>query len=161
MRTDGKGIYVLILYLPHRRTIRIGRLGKFNFSGGYYAYVGSAFGPGGLHARLGHHLRRCRKSRWHIDYLRRHADIKQIWVTGQHRELEHTWAAMLLNTAESQMPVAGFGSSDCSCGTHLFYFSGLPSIHAFNRLSGIKDDKNSKARIYHLPHPSDKSFLRT
>jgi Uri superfamily endonuclease len=75
MHTDGKGVYVLILYLPYRRTIQIGRLGKFNFSDGYYAYVGSAFGPGGLAARLSHHLRRSHKPRWHIDYLRRHVDI--------------------------------------------------------------------------------------
>ena len=150
MRTNGKGVYVLILYLPHRRTIRIGRLGEFNFSDGYYAYVGSAFGPGGLAARLGHHLRKCRKPRWHIDYLRRHAGISEIWVTAQHRELEHTWAAMLLKTAETQMPVSGFGSSDCSCGTHLFYFSSSPSIHAFNRLPAINPGQNAKARIYYF-----------
>jgi Uri superfamily endonuclease len=151
MHTDGKGIYVLILYLPHRRTIRIGRLGEFNFSGGYYAYVGSAFGPGGLAARLGHHLRRCRNPRWHIDYLRRQAGISEIWVTGQHRELEHTWAAMLPQMSASRMPVAGFGSSDCRCSSHLVYFSSSPSIHAFNRLPGIKNNKNGKARIYRPP----------
>jgi Uri superfamily endonuclease len=154
MYTEGKGIYVLILYLPHWRAIRIGRLGEFHFSNGFYAYVGSAFGPGGLAARLGHHLRRSHKPRWHIDYLRQHAGVSQIWVTGQGRELEHTWAAILPQTGNAQIPVAGFGSSDCSCTSHLFHFSSRPSIHKFNRLPAIRTAKYRKAHIYPLPQPS-------
>ena len=33
-----KGTYVLILHLKSDRTIRIGRLGRFHFLRGYYAY---------------------------------------------------------------------------------------------------------------------------
>ncbi len=36
--------------------IQIGKLGQFKFKKGYYAYVGSAFGPGGLNSRIKHHI---------------------------------------------------------------------------------------------------------
>jgi len=44
---SGKGTYILILTLNKSRKIYIGRLGEFTFEYGYYAYVGSALGPGG------------------------------------------------------------------------------------------------------------------
>ncbi len=28
-------------------------------------------------------------------------------------------------------PIAGFGSSDCDCESHLFFFEALPSLHMF------------------------------
>ncbi len=39
------------------KRFEMGRLGRFDIIPGYYAYVGSAFGSGGLPARLGHHLK--------------------------------------------------------------------------------------------------------
>ena len=47
-----KGTYALLLYLRHRRAIRVGRLGPIDFDSRWYIYVGSAFEPGGLAARL-------------------------------------------------------------------------------------------------------------
>jgi len=41
-----KGTYILILYLNEPAQFTIGKLGTFDFSAGWYAYVGSAFGPG-------------------------------------------------------------------------------------------------------------------
>ena len=53
---DEKGTYVLIASVPQMKRIAIGQLGKFDIVPGFYAYVGSAFGAGGLCARIGHHL---------------------------------------------------------------------------------------------------------
>jgi hypothetical protein len=36
--------------------IRVGRLGNLRLQRGYYVYIGSALGPGGVHGRLGHHI---------------------------------------------------------------------------------------------------------
>lgn len=48
------GTYILILSSPARSTIDVGRLGRMTLAHGYYLYVGSAFGPGGLRARIAH-----------------------------------------------------------------------------------------------------------
>jgi Uri superfamily endonuclease len=53
---EAKGTYVLIAFEAHMKRLKIGRLGACDIVPGYYAYVGSAFGSGGLRARIGHHL---------------------------------------------------------------------------------------------------------
>ena len=116
MQTDGKGIYVLILYLPSRRTIRIGRLGEFYFPDGYYAYVGSAMG--GLKARISRHLRGNKKSHWHIDYLLQRASVNSIIICETEERVECTIARALSFRLTA---IPGFGSTDCRCPSHLFY----------------------------------------
>ncbi|MEW5761414.1 MAG: DUF123 domain-containing protein, partial [Candidatus Thermoplasmatota archaeon] len=37
-----KGTYILLMSLPGRCNIRVGKLGSIKFNKGYYAYVGSA-----------------------------------------------------------------------------------------------------------------------
>jgi len=64
------GTYALILHLSKKlERIEIGKLGRFAFDAGFYVYVGSAFGPGGLKARLQRHLRTDKPLHWHIDLL--------------------------------------------------------------------------------------------
>ena len=53
------GSYALILQADRRRTVRIGRLGQLAVEPGCYVYVGSALGPGGVRARVGHHGAGC------------------------------------------------------------------------------------------------------
>jgi len=43
---------------------------KLDLLPGYYIYIGSAFGPGGVRARMLRHLRADKPKHWHIDYLR-------------------------------------------------------------------------------------------
>ena len=118
------GTYILILYLSRGTRINVGRLGGLNFRRGWYAYVGSAFGPGGLAARIGRHLRVEKKHRWHIDYLRAAADVRWIWYSTAEVSREHIWAEVLAE--EKGLPVLGFGCSDCRCPAHLFFFSRQP-----------------------------------
>jgi hypothetical protein len=51
-----KGTYILIARVSQMKRLAIGSLGEFDIIAGFYAYVGSAFGSGGLRARIGHHL---------------------------------------------------------------------------------------------------------
>ncbi len=118
----GKGTYVLMLNLRHEVGIRVGALGKVRFPAGWYLYVGSAFGPGGLEARIARHIRRDKKLHWHIDYLREYAEICEVWTAPGH--LECTWAGKLASTPGFEVVAPGFGASDCGCETHLFRWGG-------------------------------------
>ena len=118
------GTYIVVLYLRKGEHITVGHLGNIFFDRGWYAYVGSAFGPGGLAARLGRHLSAQKRLRWHIDYLRAWAEPRQMWISTQPDALEHKWAAVLSGLAHK--PIANFGCSDCKCPTHLFYFRRNP-----------------------------------
>jgi Uri superfamily endonuclease len=120
------GTYILLLELAQSVAIRIGKLGRFDFPVGWYVYVGSAFGPGGLRARLGRHIRRQKKKRWHIDYLLAHASICEVWYTALPEPREHQWAHALGQVKGTAIAVRCFGSSDCVCETHLFHFSCKP-----------------------------------
>jgi len=103
---------------------------------GYYAYVGSAFGPGGLGARLRRHLAVAKPLHWHIDYLRAAVAVVEIWVTLDHVRREHQWAAAVAAARPASMPLKGFGASDCDCPAHLFFSATLPSVRSFRaRLS--------------------------
>ncbi|MCC6610419.1 MAG: GIY-YIG nuclease family protein [Burkholderiales bacterium] len=110
---------MLLLHLGHGASIRIGRLGTFAFPAGAYLYVGSALGPGGLAARVAHHARRVSAPHWHIDYLRRRAELVAVWHRAGTARREHEWAAALMRSPGATAPVARFGASDCGCAAHL------------------------------------------
>jgi len=118
---DNKGTYSLLLYADSDKSIKVGSLGKLKIKKGYYVYIGSAFGPGGLKARIGRHLKKSKKLRWHIDYLRKATDIVDIKFSTDNEKLECSWAAKLVKDG-GITPFKGFGSSDCKCPSHLFYF---------------------------------------
>jgi Uri superfamily endonuclease len=125
------GTYVLILEASRERRLRIGALGKLQLEPGFFAYVGSARGPGGLAARLAHHCRRARSAHWHIDYLRRHTAMREIWFArGTSCDREHAWATALGEANGASIPLSRFGASDCGCATHLFRFSSQPALQA-------------------------------
>jgi len=127
----GKGSYVIVFHLKKGRTLRIGKLGTFLFPRGYVAYVGSAFGPGGLSSRIRHHLGRSAKHHWHVDYLEG-GTPKEAWVSEQRDRREHDWASILGQWDAARIPAPGFGCSDCKCRTHLFAFKKPPSFSAFS-----------------------------
>lgn len=129
-----KGTYVLILRLEQTRQMKIGRLGSFAMPAGYYAYVGSAFGAGGLKARIEHHLETVEKPHWHIDYLRQHSSPVEVWFSTEPRKMEQEWAETLRHIPSFRILVPRFGSSEYhrSHTTHLFYSKKKPSFAAFN-----------------------------
>ena len=147
----AKGTYILMLYVNKETVLQIGKLGSFTFMRGTYAYAGSAFGPGGLAARLKHHRSISTRPHWHIDYLRRAASLGDIWVSAKPERLEHVWAEQLLTFESGQCPVKGFGSSDCACYSHLVYFKRKPSPAIISRVLTGAVKANNRLRLFKNP----------
>ena len=126
------GCYVLVLLLQQRHQLTVGRRAPGEFPPGHYLYVGSAFGPGGLRARLDRHVSGSRRRHWHVDYLREVAQPVEVWFQTQTASREHEWADCLSRGRELR-PVVGFGVSDCGCLTHLYHSKSLPAHAAFCR----------------------------
>lgn len=138
------GTYILVLSLLKTHSIVVGKLGALHFLPGWYAYVGSAMGPGGVAARVNRHLKIEKKAHWHIDYLRpcTHV-IGSIVATGKLKK-EHRWASHLTQSPFSGKPIKGFGCTDCRCRAHLFYFR--------QPLDPLKMALVLKARWIHAPY---------
>ena len=113
--------------------MRIARLGVMRLQPGLYVYVGSAFGPGGLAARIQHHRQTAANPHWHIDYLRAICGLVEVWFTTSTIRREHSWANALAQMPGAGVPMPGFGSSDCDCESHLFWYERMPSVRAFRQ----------------------------
>ena len=133
-----KGIYCLVFHNPSC-TVRVGALGDIAFLPGWHTYVGSALGCGGL-ARLERHIalsqNKNRHPKWHVDWI----------STSPAFSLRTTVSAVTGDRLECRLAealggesVPGFGASDCSCSSHLFYRRRNPvkEIHAAFRFRGL------------------------
>jgi Uri superfamily endonuclease len=149
---DDKGTYVLIASVPQMKRVEVGKLGKFDIVPGFYAYVGSAFGAGGLGARIGHHLESAAAAHWHIDYLLQVAKPVEVWYTVANQELEHHWADLLEQAPQFRIPIPRFGSSDYhrSRASHLFYSKRRPAFGWFQQQLSEKFEEVHAER-YLLP----------
>jgi Uri superfamily endonuclease len=136
-----KGIYILILKLSSEKNIGVGKLGRILFQSGYYAYIGSALS--GIH-RLDRHLNNIEKGgvqnpHWHIDYIVPHLKVVE-WVfaltvkPGKEEEMANKLSGNL-----SYIP--GFGSSDSSAPSHLFFARNLQKL---------KEEVNETCRVLGL-----------
>lgn len=112
-----KGAYVLLLTLD-RPVVMPRRAQPWLFEAGVYAYAGSAYGAGGLKARIARHLRRDKRIHWHIDHLTGAA--AKITVLAGPGQSECMLVTHLLASGAFDIPCSGFGSSDCRhCSSHL------------------------------------------
>ena len=110
------GCYILIIKLNKDALIEIGKLGEIFFKKNFYAYVGSAMN--GLERRINRHLRKNKKTYWHVDYLLNYGEIRHVFYKENHKKEECDIAGKLMR----KLPmIPGFGCSDCSCRSHLFY----------------------------------------
>lgn len=100
--------------------VSVGCLGVLGFRKGFYVYVGSALNS--LESRVGRHLRVEKKRFWHIDYLLEHAVVVDVVYAESSGRVECGIAERI---NRKLMPIPGFGCSDCGCGSHLFYSSGI------------------------------------
>lgn len=133
--TNAPGTYALVIQLAEPAGISVGKLGAHHFYPGYYVYLGSALGPGGLYARISRHLRwnTSSKLHWHIDYLLRSSALSEVWWAPGDARLECSWSETLLKGGD--VFPRGFGSSDCSCVGHLVAFRSASSlVEGRNRL---------------------------
>ena len=128
-----KGGYVIIASMKKTR-IRIGKIGEIDFKEGYYAYVGSAMNS--LEARIGRHLRKNKKLRWHIDYFLKHAEIEKIFYKESEKKEECDIAREFSSIFES---IPKFGASDCKCKSHLFYSKEMGPLEELSKKLGMKE----------------------
>ena len=136
-----KGSYNLLIKLPEDKVIRVGSLGEIRFDSGFYAYNGSAFGSGGF-KRVKRHKEKSRENdgcHWHIDYLLTLEDSK---VDEVFKMEDSDHECSLSNEMMSKFSsVDGFGCSDCSCNSHLFYTREKKDLRSF--LSDLYEDSSS------------------
>ena len=131
------GTYVLIIEVKITIRTNIGALGELTFSSGLYAYVGSA--QNNLELRVKRHERKDKPLFWHIDYLLNNEAAKVIAVyykTGPKTE-ECKIASLLEANAQ---PIAGFGCSDCSCSSHLFYAQNFDFLRGYMQPLKAQDE---------------------
>ncbi len=89
---------------------------------GFYFYAGSAWGGGGIAARLGRHFAKDKTIHWHVDQLTVKARTICALTLPEGNECDA--AAKLLNSGKFEIAVPGFGSSDCRvCLSHLLTVS--------------------------------------
>ncbi len=112
------GVYVLVLEASAR--VSVGRLGLVEFDG-WYLYVGSARGPGGL-SRVRRHFqyasRRDPPARWHIDRLLGIGALRGALLAATDADLECELSEA--TGAQLERACLGFGASDCGCRSHLY-----------------------------------------
>ena len=131
--TSESGTYALLLRAEVEQIIAVGALGRMTVRPGLHIYVGSAFGPGGLRARVRRHARGDRALHWHVDHLRAVTRLEAVWYTHDDERRECTWATVLRDASGARGPRDGFGASDCDCAAHLIAFDESPSLSTFRR----------------------------
>ena len=120
----NKGTYCLVARLDRDEDICIGARPAIRFPRGFYCYVGSAMNN--LEKRIERHLSPAKKFHWHIDFFLTRASVVNVLSV---RSLERLECAVSRELADSAGPAVmpGFGSSDCSCRTHLHFFTKDPT----------------------------------
>jgi sugar fermentation stimulation protein A len=121
---EDRGVYLILLYMSTRKRIKTGSLGEIDYAEGWYVYVGSA--KRGLSARVKRHLSKRKSCRWHIDYLSMATERIQAYPIYTDGDLECELACRISEAGGSG--VRSFGSSDCSCPSHLFWFADNPFL---------------------------------
>ncbi|MFC1509706.1 DUF123 domain-containing protein [Candidatus Omnitrophota bacterium] len=123
-----KGSYIVLMKVEEECPIQVGRLGEINFHSGYYAYVGSAFTN--LEKRIHRHFSTEKKVFWHIDYLLEKAEIFEALYSEISVKQE---CRIIGRMSEKFASVSGFGCSDCSCRSHLFYTKSREELYTAAR----------------------------
>lgn len=143
---DWDGTYIVTFRLDaDAEGVVVGALGTFRFPAGFYCYVGSMFGPGGVRARTGRHRTRVKTNKkWNVDYLTPLAGAVEVWWTHDPVRRECSWSAALGASAAFDCPVLEFGARDCRkapplrigggvyrCPAHLDRSLLPPDVHDF------------------------------
>ena len=136
MENKDSGIYVLKIYLKNTQEIKVGALGKNNFAKGSYFYIGSA--QKNLQSRIKRHLKSNKNFHWHIDYLLDKADVVDYYTLDGPKNYECKLFNFLYNKVEMEIMLKDFGSSDCSCVSHLLFSK--ENINIKNLLTMFKKD---------------------
>ena len=170
--TAAAGVYALILNLEKPKSITFNRgrslqrqvvVAPHRFESGWYVYLGSARGAGGLGRRLARHHRikaDTKRMRWNVDFFREHADLTEVWFTETvDKEHEHNWAKAVAGLPGASVPVEGFRTSDCDSGclSHFFHLPDRPTAGLFRSalLQGKVKTPVSAVLMDDVNHPLD------
>ncbi|MBY9012063.1 MAG: GIY-YIG nuclease family protein [Candidatus Lokiarchaeota archaeon] len=128
-----KGTYIIVIHLLENSKIKIGSLGILDFIKGYYLYIGSAMGNKGsttLENRIKRHLSVSNNKNlfWHVDYLlaSKFCLITEIYLISTIIRLECIISKEVYKASDNY--IKNFGSSDCQCTSHLYYFKEFRGI---------------------------------
>ncbi|MCW3136416.1 MAG: GIY-YIG nuclease family protein [Canidatus Methanoxibalbensis ujae] len=126
MEGKSKGVYALVIANSRDISIEIGHARRvMEFRRGYYAYIGSALS--GLDRRIERHMRDDKKLHWHIDFMLAAQPVRIVMVfVGRTEERKECEIAAHMSAVME--PVKGFGCSDCSCISHLFFSPHLNTL---------------------------------
>jgi Uri superfamily endonuclease len=96
--------------------------------GGYYYYLGARWGrvacvPGSPTIKSRPHYRTGT-----CDYLRACARFHSVSINYDRRRHEHEGARTMQKATVVTIPLAGFGASDCSCPSHLYFSKRCPHL---------------------------------
>lgn len=120
----SKGAYCLLMKLDVDSDIAIGRRPPARFLSGFYCYVGSAMNN--LEKRIQRHMSQDKALHWHIDWFLEHARIVDVKSIESDKRLECGLSQDIARLS-GRVLMRKFGSSDCSCESHLHYFRRDPS----------------------------------
>ena len=114
------GTYTLVLERHSDGPIEVGALGYIDFPAGWYAYTGSALGPGGF-SRVERHRAVASGDNdarhWHVDYLLGDDATSVATAVRTAADVECAVAGRLVDAVGDGVP--DFGCSDCDCPSHL------------------------------------------
>ena len=103
------GAYILLIRLDSALHLDMAAFSGKSLGPGLYVYRGSAYGPGGVRARVSRHLRADKPMRWHVDRLTACGQIERVGVRIGGRECDLV-SELILHRGLPMLP--GFDSSD-------------------------------------------------
>ncbi|HPE48680.1 MAG TPA: GIY-YIG nuclease family protein [Hyphomonas sp.] len=114
----GRGAYIALIRLDQAIEVDAAPLGGNTLPAGTYLYAGSAWGPGGIAARIKRHFRPDKKLHWHVDRLTVQASALAAIAVPDGNECD--LVRRLLAMEGIRTALDGFGSTDCrTCRSHL------------------------------------------
>ena len=129
-------LYLLVIYNPGEKIIRVGSLGLIRFHAGCYVYIGS--GGRNVYKRVSRHFHRDKRLHWHIDYLTKMIPPMEAYLVKDKISEEELSMVM----ARKYRYIKGFGSSDKRSISHLFYIGPICDIDTLIKYlnsNGIKE----------------------
>lgn len=138
------GSYFLLFELNQSIMVNVGKIKDVTFQKGFYGYAGTAFGSGGLRARIKRHLIQNKKKKWHLDWIRPYLSFIQGWYV-VNMNLECIWSQTFLNGDDCFLPLKKMGASDCKlgCPAHFFGFiSACPNDRIEKKIHELSSSLN-------------------
>ena len=115
------GTYALVLRCSRRLEIPVGRLGTLADAAGLLRVRRQCVRAGRIGGTLGGMPKAKRQLRWHIDYLAAVDRSNEVWYTADKTTGNAGGPRFSKQLPGATVPLAGFGSSDCRCRSHLCY----------------------------------------